>query len=43
MNWQIWVPFQFLNFRLVPPNLQVAAANVIALVWNVYLSWASHN
>ena len=41
-NWKIWVPFQFLNFRFVPANLQVGAANVIALVWNVYLSWASH-
>ena len=41
-NWKIWVPFQFLNFRFVPANLQVGAANVIALAWNVYLSWASH-
>eukprot|EP00897_Mesotaenium_endlicherianum_P007996 jgi/Mesen1/7224/ME000372S06465 len=41
-NWKLWIPFQFLNFRLVPLNLQVAAANVIALAWNVYLSWASH-
>ena len=41
-NWKIWVPFQFLNFRFVPANLQVGAANVIALMWNVYLSWASH-
>ena len=39
---KIWVPFQFLNFRFVPANLQVGAANVIALAWNVYLSWASH-
>jgi protein Mpv17 len=22
--------------------LQVAAANVVALLWNTYLSWASH-
>jgi hypothetical protein len=22
-NWQIWVPFQFLNFRFVPQTLQV--------------------
>ena len=41
-NWQIWIPFQFFNFRFVPLNLQVAAANVVALLWNVYLSWASH-
>ena len=41
-NWIIWVPFQFFNFRYVPQNFQVLAANVIALVWNTYLSWASH-
>jgi hypothetical protein len=22
-NWKIWIPFQFLNFRFVPPQLQV--------------------
>eukprot|EP00193_Tetraselmis_chui_P012852 CAMPEP_0177795858 /NCGR_PEP_ID=MMETSP0491_2-20121128/26466_1 /TAXON_ID=63592 /ORGANISM="Tetraselmis chuii, Strain PLY429" /LENGTH=221 /DNA_ID=CAMNT_0019318735 /DNA_START=340 /DNA_END=1005 /DNA_ORIENTATION=- len=41
-NWQLWVPFQFLNFRLVPQNLQVLFANMVALVWNTYLSFASH-
>lgn len=41
-NWKIWIPFQFLNFRLVPLRLQVAASNVIALAWTVYLSFASH-
>ena len=41
-NWKIWVPFQFLNFRFVPVNLQVLAANVIALAWNTYMSWVSH-
>lgn len=39
-NWLIWIPFQVVNFGVVPPNLQVAAANVCALVWNTYLSWA---
>eukprot|EP00899_Mesostigma_viride_P025935 jgi/Mesvir1/6526/Mv16790-RA.1 len=41
-NWKVWIPFQFINFRLVPPNLQVAGSNVIALVWNMYLSFAMH-
>ncbi len=22
-NWKLWVPAQFINFRLVPPHLQV--------------------
>lgn len=42
-NWAVWVPFQFLNFRFVPVNLQVLASNVVALGWNTYMSWASHN
>ena len=41
-NWKIWVPFQFLNFRFVPVNLQVGAANIIALAWNTYMSWVTH-
>lgn len=41
-NWKIWIPFQFLNFLLVPQQLQVLAANVIALAWNTYLSFATH-
>ena len=22
-NWKLWVPAQFINFRMVPPHLQV--------------------
>lgn len=42
MNWTIWVPAQVLNFALVPLKFQVLFANVVSLVWNTYLSWASH-
>lgn len=41
-NWKLWIPFQFVNFLFVPQQLQVAFANVVALAWNVYLSFASH-
>ncbi|KAF1887115.1 hypothetical protein Lal_00046353 [Lupinus albus] len=41
-NWQLWIPFQFFNFRFVPQQFQVLAANVIALVWNVILSFKAH-
>ncbi|KAG4912846.1 hypothetical protein JHK82_053426 [Glycine max] len=41
-NWKLWIPFQFLNFRFVPQQFQVLAANVIALVWNVILSFMAH-
>lgn len=42
-QWKLWVPFQFINFAFVPGNLQVAAANLIGLVWTVYISFATHN
>ncbi|CAA0403727.1 hypothetical protein AtNW77_Chr5g0104191 [Arabidopsis thaliana] len=41
-NWQLWIPFQFLNFRFVPQNYQVLASNVVALAWNVILSFKAH-
>ncbi|XP_028761362.1 protein sym-1 [Neltuma alba] len=41
-NWQLWIPFQFLNFRFVPQQFQVLAANVISLIWNVILSYKAH-
>jgi len=42
-NWQLWVPAQVINFRFVPVPWQVLFANGVALVWNVYLSAASHH
>ncbi|KAG0562419.1 hypothetical protein M758_9G146900 [Ceratodon purpureus] len=41
-NWKLWIPFQFCNFMFVPPILQVLFSNVVGLVWNVYISYASH-
>ncbi|VVA35797.1 PREDICTED: Mpv17, partial [Prunus dulcis] len=41
-NWQLWIPFQFLNFRFVPQQFQVLAANSISLIWNVILSFKAH-
>ncbi|XP_062167921.1 protein sym-1 [Alnus glutinosa] len=41
-NWKLWIPLQFLNFRFVPQQFQVLAANFIALVWNVVLSFIAH-
>ncbi|KAK3136033.1 hypothetical protein QOZ80_5BG0427080 [Eleusine coracana subsp. coracana] len=41
-NWQLWIPFQFLNFYFVPQKLQVLAANFVALAWNVILSFKAH-
>ena len=37
-NWKVWVLPQLLNFKVVPPQLRLPFANVVALVWNVILS-----
>lgn len=41
-NWALWVPANFVNFRFVPPHLQVLFANAVALAWNTYLSIVSN-
>lgn len=38
-NWALWIPAQLVNFGMVPLNYQVLFGNVVALSWNVYLSW----
>ena len=38
-NWALWIPAQLVNFGMVPLNYQVLFGNVVALLWNVYLSW----
>lgn len=42
MNWKIWIPAQLINFWVVPPALRVLFANMVALIWTTYLSYASH-
>lgn len=37
-NWALWVPCQFINFKLVPPHLQVLFSNSVGFIWNIYLS-----
>ncbi len=41
-NWYLWIPFMFLNFRVIPLDLQAVASNVMALLWNVYMSFVTH-
>jgi FtsH-binding integral membrane protein len=38
-NWGLWTPAQIVNFRFVPGKFQVLYSNVVALLWNVYLSY----
>ena len=42
MNWKLWIPGNFVNFRFVAPQFQVLFANAVALVWNTYLSYSGH-
>jgi len=41
-NFSLWVPAQFINFKMVPAQYQVLFANTVGLVWNVYLSAATN-
>lgn len=42
-NWALWIPAQIVNFSMIPLNYQVLFGNVVALFWNVYLSWVNAN
>lgn len=41
-NWILWVPAQTLNFSVVPLQLRSPFVSLVAVAWNVYLSWSSH-
>ena len=40
-NWSLWIPAMAINFSVVPLRYQVLFSNIVALIWNVYLSWMS--
>ena len=42
-NWILWIPAQAVNFSLIPVKYQVLFSNFVALLWNAYLSYSSHN
>lgn len=37
-NCTFWVPMQLVNFRMVPPHMQVLFASAVGYIWNIYLS-----
>ena len=41
-NYSVWVPAMFLNFKYVPPTLQVLFSNGVGFGWNIYLSYMSY-
>lgn len=41
VNWMLWIPTQTLNFRFIPLRYQVLFSNLVAVTWNVYLSYVT--
>jgi protein Mpv17 len=39
-NWKIWPAANALSFAVVPLQYRVLFSNMVALVWNIYLSGA---
>lgn len=42
-NWVLWIPAQALNFRYVALQHRVLFSNCVAVLWNTYLSFATHH
>jgi len=41
-NWTLFIPFQTLNFSVVPLQHRLLTVNVVSLFWNTYLSLAAN-
>lgn len=41
-SYQLWVPFNTINFAFVPPHLRMIALSLTTVFWNCYLSLAQH-
>ena len=37
-NWKLWPAANFLNFKFVPLDYRVLFTNIVAIIWNIYLS-----
>lgn len=40
-NWRVWTVAQAINFQVVPLDYRVLFGNVVALWWNIVLSWTT--
>ena len=42
-NWKLWLPAQFINFKMIPEQHRVLFTALVGVTWMTYLSYAAHN